>query len=262
MIKMIKKIRFYFITAIVYFKVSYYYKIHFIGMILQNVLTFVILFLYFKWIGKIKGMSAGDLVTYYLLLMAFFSHIIPTVDVSFFEKLRRGGLDGIMTLPISLNGYFVSLHMELLVFKFLIHALIFSLIALIIPLNWPSLHSFIMFIIASGISLILYFVFRMFFTQFAYYIERSDALSFWSYYISLFLSGGLLPLKLFPETLRKLLYFTPFPYLVDYPLGIWIGKYHIDKTYLIISLIYILIIGKLTIELSKKGMKKYAAYGG
>uniref|UniRef100_A0A7C2PLL1 ABC transporter permease n=1 Tax=candidate division WOR-3 bacterium TaxID=2052148 RepID=A0A7C2PLL1_UNCW3 len=259
---MIRKLRFYLATAIVYFKVSYNYKVHFIGMILQNVLTFVILFLYFKWTGEIKDMSTADLVTYYLLMLAFFSHIIPTVDVSFFDKLRSGGLDGIITLPVSLNGYFVSLHIELLVFKFLVSIIIFLLIAPLIPLKWPSLNNFLMFIIASSISLVLYFVFRIFFTQFAYYIERADALSFWSYYLSLFLSGGLLPLRLFPETLRKLLYFTPFPYLIDYPIGIWIGKYHFDKTYLIISLIYVLVMGSLTIELSKRGMRKYAAYGG
>ncbi len=259
---MIKKIRFYIIVAITYFRVSYYYKLHFAGMILQNVLTFTVLFLFFKWSGGIKGMTSKDLITYYLLLTAFFNHLIPTVDISFFNSLRRGKLDSIMTLPVSLNGYFVSMHFELLLFKLLIHAVIFILIALFVDIRFPSIKGGLMFLVATSISFIFYFIYRVFFTQFAYFVERADALSFWSYYLFMFLSGGLLPLQLFPDTFRKILYFTPFPYLIDYPLGIWLDRYSLNMHYLMIAIFYILIMTALVRIISIKGIKRYAAYGG
>ena len=231
-------------------------------MILQNILVFLLFFLYFHWTGKIGTMSSHELITYYLLLLAFFSNIIPTVDISFFEKLRYGGLDSIMVLPVNLNGYFVAMHLELLAFKLLINLIIFSVVAVVIHIIFPTFLSLFQFLIAFIASMLLYFEFRVFFTQFAYYVERPGALSFWSYYLFLFLSGGLLPLNLFPDSLRRILFLTPFPYLIDYPIGIWLGKYAISVKYLAITAFYALLMLFVNKGMERKGIKRYAGYGG
>ena len=39
-----------------------------------------------------------------------------------------------------------------------------------------------------------------------------------------FLSGGLFPLDILPGAVQKILYLTPFPYLIFFPIQVYLGK--------------------------------------
>ena len=78
-----------------------------------------------------------------------------------------------------------------------------------------------------------------------------------------FLSGGVFPLDIMPLVLQKVLYSTPFPYLLFFPLQIYLGK--IAGLEIIRGLItsfawvlFLLMILKFTWA---KGLRRYSAEG-
>ncbi len=117
------RIRFHIRQILVYFKASYQYRVHFLGIVIQNLAIFILFFLFFHWTGKLGDLSDRALITYYLLLLGFFSHMIPTVDLSFTETLRSGKLDSILTMPVDLKLYFVTLHLENLIFNWILNSI-------------------------------------------------------------------------------------------------------------------------------------------
>ncbi|RKX71490.1 hypothetical protein DRP43_02415, partial [candidate division TA06 bacterium] len=216
-----------------------------------------------KWTGRIGTLNSSEIITYYLLLMAFFQSLIPAVDTGFFYKIRSGGLDGILTLPVNLNYYFISMHLEVLIFKFLLNSIIFIFVGFSLK-NYIiiNFHTIPFFLIAFSISIILYFELRLFFTQFAFFIEREGALASWSYFITLFFSGGILPIMIFPTLFKKMIYVSPFPYLIDYPISIYLGTQTFGLKQLLIPLSYIIILTVVNKVFSEKGLKAYMGYGG
>ncbi len=256
-------LKFYINEIIVFFRVSYFYKLNFWSFILQNILTFVLFFVFFKWTGRIGVLNSSEIITYYMFLMAFFQSLIPAVDIGFFSKIRSGGLDGILTLPVNLNYYFISMHLEVLIFKFFLNGIIFMFVGFFLKnyiiINFNTIP---FFLIAFSISIILYFELRLFFTQFAFFMEREGAIANWSYFITMFFSGGILPIMIFPALLKQLIYFSPFPYLIDYPISIYLGVQNFDLRQLLIPLSYIIILTVVNKIVSKKGLKVYMGYGG
>jgi len=93
-------------------------------------------------------------------------------------------------------------------------------------------------------------------------LEKEDAMAWWSWFVSRFLSGGILPILIFPEILRRIIYLTPFPYLIDFPISLYLGKQTFTLRHLVFFCGYIVILFAINTKLLKKGLKRYMAYGG
>lgn len=78
-----------------------------------------------------------------------------------------------------------------------------------------------------------------------------------------FLSGALFPLDIMPQALQNILDFTPFPYLVYYPLQIYLGK--VEGVLLLkglaISAFWIVGLWMILKSTWKKGLKAYEGQG-
>lgn len=119
-----------------------------------------------------------------------------------------------------------------------------------------------------GVSLILTALLQFF-------ISYSMAmLAFWVLEVSTFIfilfafeyiaSGHLFPLDLLPPALERLLYFTPFPYQLYFPVGIYMGKVTDAKLMqgLLIQLGWVIAAYTLARFAWSRGIKKYSAVGG
>jgi ABC-2 type transport system permease protein len=108
-----------------------------------------------------------------------------------------------------------------------------------------------------------------------FFISYSMAmLAFWVLEVSTFIfilfafeyiaSGHLFPLDLLPPALERLLYFTPFPYQLYFPVGIYMGKVTDMKLAqgLLIQLGWVIAAYALARFAWSRGIKKYSAVGG
>ena len=99
-------------------------------------------------------------------------------------------------------------------------------------------------------------------------------LAFWLLEISTFIfilfafeyiaSGHLFPLDLLPPALQHVLYFTPFPSMLYTPIGIYMGKIAGADIWLglLTQLLWLLLAYGLARFMWRRGIRKYAAFGG
>jgi ABC-2 type transport system permease protein len=77
------------------------------------------------------------------------------------------------------------------------------------------------------------------------------------------LSGAILPLDLLPEGLQRIIMFTPFPYKVDFPVQLFLGKLTPEELLrgFGIQLFWVITFVLLRLVLWKRGLKRYGATG-
>ena len=78
---------------------------------------------------------------------------------------------------------------------------------------------------------------------------------------TLFLSGLLAPVASFPEYVKSWIYFTPFPYLIDFPANLLSGNETNIRGGLSIQFLWILLLFPVFRKIWSPGTKKYTAMG-
>jgi ABC-2 type transport system permease protein len=99
-------------------------------------------------------------------------------------------------------------------------------------------------------------------------------LAFWLLEISTFIfilfafeylaSGHLFPLDILPPALKEILFLTPFPYQLYFPISIYLGKVAGMELWrgLAIQLLWVLVAYVFARWMWRRGIKKYSAFGG
>jgi len=97
----------------------------------------------------------------------------------------------------------------------------------------------------------------------AFWHEQVRSLSAMVRFASNLLGGLLLPLSMFPERVRDLLYYTPFPYLFDAPVRILLGTYSFEEFLrgLVIVSIWALAVNSVVRWVWTRGLRTYAGVG-
>ena len=99
-------------------------------------------------------------------------------------------------------------------------------------------------------------------------------LAFWLLEISTFIfilfafeylaSGHLFPLDVLPPLVKQVLFLTPFPYQLYFPISIYMGKVAGADLWqgLLVQLLWVLLAYKFARFMWARGVKKYSAFGG
>ena len=135
---------------------------------------------------------------------------------------------------------------------------IFSLIGILPNFQWSYL------LMGIGISLyvsIFWFMLQYFTGILSFWLEETWILRVILQIITVFLSGAVIPLELFPDALREFLTYTPFPYLTYYPIKVFMGDpVNFVKFFTVISS-WIFVGLFVNTFIWKRGIKHYTAAG-
>jgi ABC-2 type transport system permease protein len=125
----------------------------------------------------------------------------------------------------------------------------------------PSLGKFLLFLLALVSAFALRFLIQYTFAMFAFWTERAMAIENFWFLFYLFLSGMIAPLAMFPTSLRQIVLWTPFPYLINFPASILIGlPVKIGQGFLVMLGWGLLFFG-LNRWLWRRGLKQYSGMG-
>ncbi len=96
-----------------------------------------------------------------------------------------------------------------------------------------------------------------------FWFENATAFDEFYYVLLTFLAGGFAPLEFFPPTLRAIVDWTPFPYMVYYPAKVLTGALEPSQTLRVIGILlaWIVFFTILRAVLWRAGLKKYGAVG-
>ena len=128
---------------------------------------------------------------------------------------------------------------------------------------------------ASETALLLFPVSLVLTALLQFFISYAMAmLAFWLLEISTFIfilfafeylaSGHLFPLDVLPPLVKQVLFLTPFPYQLYFPISIYMGKVAGADLWqgLLVQLLWVLLAYKFARFMWARGVKKYSAFGG
>jgi ABC-2 type transport system permease protein len=125
----------------------------------------------------------------------------------------------------------------------------------------PNFTTILIFILIIFVAFCLRFLIQYTLALTAFWIERASALeNIWLLPYS-FLSGIIAPLEMFPPTLREIILWTPFPYLVHFPASVLVGTTTDIGRGLLVMLGWGIVIFVLNRWLWRKGLRQYSGMG-
>ncbi|RUR86045.1 ABC transporter permease [Chlorogloeopsis fritschii PCC 9212] len=209
------------------------------------------------------GLTPVDFARYFLavFLVRQLTVVWAIWDVE--KEVIEGKLSNRLLQPLDPVWHHVASHLgergARIPFTFLLIGLFFILYP---QAFWiPSLGEICLFLLAGVLAFILRFVIQYTFALFAFWTERASAIENFWFLFYLFLSGMIAPLDVFPEPVRTVVLFTPFPYLIDFPASILVGL-PVDMTRgFLATLGWILLFLILNRWLWRQGLKQYSGMG-
>jgi ABC-2 type transport system permease protein len=128
----------------------------------------------------------------------------------------------------------------------------------------PDAATFGIFMVSIALTAMLQFLISYTLALLAFWLLEISTLIFIIFAFEYIAGGHLFPLDILPPLLAKVLFFTPFPYQMFFPVSIYVGKITGATLYqgLIIQFLWVVAFYALARFVWWRGIRKYSAVGG
>ncbi|WP_414577733.1 ABC transporter permease [Anabaena sp. CCY 9402-a] len=210
----------------VYYAYMVEYRAELILWVLSGSLPIILMGVWIKASqGGQFGLSSIDFARYFLTVFVVRQISVVWVIFEFEKEVVEGKLSPKLLQPLDPVWHHVASHLSERVARIPFALILISLFFFLYPQSFwlPNLVQLILFTLAVSLAFILRFVIQYTFAMFAFWTERANAIETFWFLFYLFLSGLIAPLEVFPQPVREIVLFTPFPYLIDFPASILVG---------------------------------------
>ncbi|BCL35811.1 ABC transporter permease [Nostoc sp. MS1] len=248
----------------VYYAYMLEYRAELVLWVLSGSLPIILMGVWIKAAqGGKFGLSPVDFARYFLTVFIVRQISVVWVIWEFEREVVEGKLSPKLLQPLDPVWHHVASHLSERVARVPFALLLIGLFFILYPqaLWMPSFSQLFLFTIAVALAFVLRFVIQYTFAMFAFWTERANALENFWFLFYLFLSGLIAPLDVFPPEVKAIVLFTPFPYLIDFPVSLLVGiPVDIGRGFLAL-LGWILIFWILNRLLWRAGLKRYSGMG-
>lgn len=225
------------------------------------------------WRGAIVGAdtpifsSVEDVSSYYFLYMILGGFLMTHIEHEVaYTDIKEGGLTKYILKPLSYITFkFLTEFSWRLVMGFLAFLAYLVLTFIFGQLFSISLTpaQIIIVILAALLGLFISFIFKMIIGFTALWVVEFNGIEQLVFVASLIFSGYIVPLDMSPWVLRISAMFTPFPYIIYYPIRLLQNKLSFEQSLLLIGsqLVWIIMLGVLYKLLWQRGIKRFSGVG-
>lgn len=248
------------------------YRLNFLLLRFRSFISFFAALIFWAAIYGSKsdlfGYSKAQMIAYVIGVAFLRGIVLSSRSADLAGKVRSGELNKLLLRPFKVIPFWFTCDMadKSLNIGFAVVEIILAVWLLKLPLYFPQDPKvYALFVMLVGISLLLYFFISFCLSTLAFWTEDVWATRWLFGIIFLeFLSGAYFPIDVLPQNLSKIIYLTPFPYLVYFPLKVWLGQVSLSASVqvLVISFAWLVVFYFLSSWLWGKGFKKFGAYGG
>lgn len=235
---------------------------------------FSIIISYFLWdavfeannVDQMNGFTLKKLVLYYLVAPVMFRIQQGETIGAISREIYEGSLNKFLIYPINFYSYKVTTFFSNSTFYFLQLCLLIAGFQIFFydPLIFNfSVIDFMLFTILLGVSSLCYFAMNSISELIAFWADNIWSLGVIIRFFTRFFGGVLIPLTFFPDWAMTTLKFTPFPYIVNFPIQVFFGNYDLKSflTSLIILLLWTSLFFVISKVLWKRGLYTYSGIG-
>lgn len=216
--------------------------------------------------GEIAGYTLQESLTYFLLMQIVTGFVFSGAGFQISSDIQSGELSNKLVLPVSYPLAVMFLELGKTVFFFFSHIIIYLGIGLFFSKHFDLSFDplFILWGVTSMvIAFLLNFCFLGIIGMLAFWISTSQRLIYTFFAIITLASGILVPLEFFPESIREVLFWSPFPYLFYFPVHIMQSDFisaELTRGFGI-QMGYTIVMFTLLYLVYNRGLKTYEAVG-
>ena len=206
-----------------------------------------------------------EMISYIFLVSFLQSMILATIMHGLAADIYSGKISDILLKPINLFAYLATLDLsdklkniffasiEAIILAFIFHPVIVL----------PSLTNLVIFIFTILIGVILYFLVQLLFGSIGFWSPETWAPRFLFMMFLEFTAGKLFPLDILPQFVQKIIFLTPFPYFSYFQIQVFLNRLTTTQllTYLLTSILWIILLTVIVSKLWQRGIKEYQAAG-
>ena len=268
----VKTMRKYLTLAKLTFEEYFVYRLNFLLWRFRSFISFLTLLFFWLAIYGNKsgflGYQKSQMLTYVVGIAFLRGIVLGSRSVDLAGQVRSGELSKVILAPLKIFQFWFTRDLVdkslNLIFTLVEIALIISLLKFpfYLPKNWETYFCFVVFVL---LSMFLYFFLSFVLSLSAFWTEDVWAARWLFGIIFLeFFAGAFFPIDVLPKTLAGIINLTPFPYLVFFPLKIWLEQITAGAALkaMVICGLWLLFFYWLAKFLWQKGIKNYGAYGG
>jgi ABC-2 type transport system permease protein len=208
------------------------YKLHFALLVLGPTLVFFFV-KYNLWtsiyamdgVSALQGYDLRQMLSYqvWVMVVSFLAQGYNSMNLS--EDIRLGRISSYLVYPFEFWQFHTA--------DFLANQGIQLVVAAFTVLvtwstGWIELPGWTTLAAGTGFALLVglfWFAVLYGLGLFAFWLEETWVLRVMFVTVSTFLSGAILPLEIYPDWMRQLLAYTPFPYVTFVPVKVLLGEY-------------------------------------
>ena len=233
----------------------------------------VVVSLYSFWIALIGdketflGYTRAEMLTYVLALNVLRSFVFTGRGWQLVGEISSGRISSYLIRPLSYHGYALALDLAQKSVHIAAAVLEVGVLALLVrgelflphdPATW------LFFGVATLLSSLLFFFLEFTISSLAFWTSESGGPLFCFELFLQFAAGAFFPLDVLPLALRRALEATPFPYMVYFPVRIFLEKVSPVEAMRILGMeaLWLTAVFTAAMMVWKRGVRSYAAEGG
>lgn len=258
------------------FKISlaqeFAYRLNFVMWRVRNVMQVILVFFLWDTVFQdptriVFGYDRAKILTYVFSLLFIKSIVLSTRTIDVSGDIARGDITNHLLKPMSYFKYWFSRDLSSKLLNLLFAIVETSILVIILrpPIFLQTDPLMILLFLASlALAVVIYFLTLFIFSAFPFwYPEQGWGIIFILFIFTESLSGGLFPLDTLPMAIQRVLYLTPFPYLLFMPLQIYLGKLTLAASLqaLSVSAVWTVLLALTLRRVWTLGLKVYRAEG-
>jgi len=249
----------------VYYAFLMEYRAEIVLWVLSGSLPFIMLGVWSQSAGQGTdyGLDRLAFIRYFLAVFLTRQFNVVWVVWEFQREVLEGQLSLRLLQPIDPFWHHFMQHIaeRLTRFPFIIGLVIFFFVLYPQAFWTPSLGQLLSLLIIGSLSFVLHFMIQYTLAMLAFWIERAQSVESLWFFPYLFFSGLIAPLDVFPEVMVKILYWTPFPYLIYFPSALLLGLPVSMIKGFAVMLAWILAVTIVNRWAWHRGLKQYSGMG-
>src|SRR5947207_1854770 len=191
----------------------------------------------YVWKTIYQGKKPGDMVGDYTLAQMISYYLLATIvdaltavnedDWQIAADIKDGNINQFLLKPIDYLWFRLCLFVSGRLTYLAVAAVPLALFILfwrqyfVLPPNWTTLG---VFLVSTGLTALLQFFMSYTMAMLAFWVLEVSTFIFILFAFEYIASGHLFPLDILPHGVAQVLFFTPFPYQLYFPISIYMGK--------------------------------------
>lgn len=213
-----------------------------------------------------NGMTADSMLTYTIISSAMSVLFTTGVERRIQRSVQQGSISVEMIHPINVFGVYFAEDMGTilaLVFQNLLPIIIIGSLVIKVPVI-VSVSAIPMFAASLVLSMGINWLLAAIFGMWAFTAVEMDALIQVKKHLLRLLSGSIIPIWFFPDSLRAVLEALPFVYIYQLPLDIYVGSVSTEDILrrMVIQVIWFAVLGTAFFILQRRVLGKVMVQGG